>query len=106
MLAEVCAELEASGVAVISDGALCAFPPGFTGRDGEPLPVIIRKRDGGYNYSTSDLATIRYRIRDLHVDRADLRGGLRPRPCTSRWSSRWPRQAGWLPPGPGSSTRR
>src|SRR6185295_3446009 len=53
MLAEVCDELQASGVAVISDGALCAFPPGFTGRDGEPLPVIIRKRDGGYNYSTS-----------------------------------------------------
>src|SRR5450755_2474218 len=44
LLAEVCTELEASGVAVISDGALCAFPPGFTGRDGEPLPVIIRKR--------------------------------------------------------------
>src|SRR6202044_2745076 len=38
LLAEVCDELEASGVAVISDGALCAFPPGFTGRDGEPLP--------------------------------------------------------------------
>ena len=70
MLAEVCAELEASGVARISDGALCAFPPGFTGRDGEPLPLIIRKSDGGYNYATTDLATIRYRIRDLHVDRA------------------------------------
>ena len=70
MLAQVCAELEASGVAVISDGALCAFPPGFTGRDGQPLPLIIRKSDGGYNYATTDLATIRYRIRDLQIHRA------------------------------------
>jgi arginyl-tRNA synthetase len=70
LLAATAAELEDKGVAVISDGALCAFPPGFTGREGEPLPVIIRKRDGGYNYSTTDLATIRYRADDLKVDRA------------------------------------
>ena len=43
MLADVCDELQAKGVAVISDGALCAFPPGFTGRDGSPLPLILRK---------------------------------------------------------------
>jgi arginyl-tRNA synthetase len=55
---------------VDSDGALCVFPPGFTGRDGSPLPVIIRKSDGGYNYSTTDLATIRYRVDKLNVDRA------------------------------------
>jgi arginyl-tRNA synthetase len=70
MLAGVAADLEAMGLATISDGALCVFPPGFTGRDGSPLPVIIRKRDGGYNYSTTDLATIRYRIDKLNVDRA------------------------------------
>ncbi len=69
MLADVCAELEADGVAVISDGALCAFPPGFTGRDGSPLPLILRKSDGGYGYATTDLAAIRYRIRDLHANR-------------------------------------
>jgi arginyl-tRNA synthetase len=70
MLAGVAADLEAIGLAVISDGALCVFPPGFTGRDGSQLPVIIRKRDGGYNYSTTDLATIRYRIDKLNADRA------------------------------------
>ena len=70
MLAGVAADLEAMGLATISDGALCVFPPGFTGRDGSPLPVIIRKRDGGYNYSTTDLATIRYRIDKLNADRA------------------------------------
>jgi arginyl-tRNA synthetase len=69
MLADVCDELQADGVAVISDGALCAFPPGFTGRDGAPLPLILRKSDGGYGYATTDMAAIRYRIRDLHADR-------------------------------------
>ena len=54
---------------MISDGALCAFPPGFTGRDGEPLPLILRKSDGGYGYATTDLAAIRYRIKDLNAHR-------------------------------------
>ena len=70
LLADTAARLEDEGLAVYSDGALCAFPPGFTGREGRPLPVIIRKRDGGYNYSTTDLATIRYRVDVLHCDRA------------------------------------
>ncbi|MEO3829473.1 arginine--tRNA ligase [Actinomadura sp. B10D3] len=69
LLAPTVQELEDKGIAVVSDGALCAFPPGFTGREGEPLPVIIRKSDGGYNYSTTDLATIRYRVDTEHVDR-------------------------------------
>jgi arginyl-tRNA synthetase len=69
MLADVCAELEADGVAVISDGALCAFPPGFTGRDGRPLPLILRKSDGGYGYGTTDVAAIRYRLRKLGASR-------------------------------------
>jgi arginyl-tRNA synthetase len=98
MLAEVCDELQASGVAVISDGALCAFPPGFTGRDGEPLPVIIRKRDGGYNYSTSDLATIRFRIRDLHVDRAIYVVGS-AQTLHFKMVFAVARQAGWIPSG-------
>jgi arginyl-tRNA synthetase len=69
MLAQVCDELQAAGVAVISDGALCAFPPGFSNRDGDPLPLILRKSDGGYGYGTTDMAAIRYRVRDLQADR-------------------------------------
>jgi arginyl-tRNA synthetase len=69
MLADVCAELEDKGVAVISDGALCAFPAGFTGREGRPLPVILRKSDGGYGYSTTDVAAIRYRLGKLGASR-------------------------------------
>ncbi|MFI0424886.1 arginine--tRNA ligase [Spongiactinospora sp. 9N601] len=69
MLAKTCADLEASGVAVLSEGALCVFPPGFTGSDDKPLPLIIRKSDGGYGYATTDLAAIRYRVHDLKADR-------------------------------------
>ena len=69
MLGDVCDELESLGVAVISDGALCAFPPGFAARDGSPLPIILRKSDGGYGYDTTDMAAIRYRVRDLGADR-------------------------------------
>jgi arginyl-tRNA synthetase len=98
MLAGVCAELEELGVAVISDGALCAFPPGFTGRDGEPLPVIIRKSDGGYNYSTTDLATIRYRVNELHVDRAIYVVGS-AQALHFQMVFAVARQAGWIPPG-------
>ncbi|MDH2430441.1 arginine--tRNA ligase [Sphaerisporangium sp. TRM90804] len=69
MLAETCDDLEAAGTAVVSEGALCVFPPGFKGSDDRPLPLIIRKSDGGYGYATTDLAAIRYRVRDLKVDR-------------------------------------
>jgi arginyl-tRNA synthetase len=69
MLASLCDELQAQGVAVISDGALCAFPPGFTGREGDPLPLILRKSDGGYGYATTDMAAVKYRVSELHANR-------------------------------------
>ncbi|GIH29716.1 arginine--tRNA ligase [Acrocarpospora phusangensis] len=69
MLAQVCDDLQERGIAVISDGALCVFPPGFTGREGQPLPFMIRKSDGGYGYATTDMATMRYRVQDLKADR-------------------------------------
>jgi arginyl-tRNA synthetase len=68
-LDEVADELESRGIARIDDGALCAFPPGFTNRDGDPLPLIVRKRDGGYGYQATDLAAIRYRVRDVGARR-------------------------------------
>jgi arginyl-tRNA synthetase len=69
MLADVCAELEEDGIAVMSGGALVAFPPGFTGRDGKPTPLILRKSDGAYGYDTTDAAAIRYRLVDLKASR-------------------------------------
>ncbi|TDC67437.1 arginine--tRNA ligase [Actinomadura sp. GC306] len=95
LLAPTAAELEEKGIAVISDGALCAFPPGFTGREGEPLPVIIRKSDGGYNYSTTDLATIRYRVDTEHVDRMIYVVGA-PQSLHFQMVFAVSRMAGWL----------
>jgi arginyl-tRNA synthetase len=69
MLDKTCDDLETSGTAVMSEGALCLFPPGFTGSDDKPLPLIIRKSDGGYGYATTDMAAIRYRVHDLKADR-------------------------------------
>jgi arginyl-tRNA synthetase len=95
MLASVCDELERDGIAVISNGALCAFPPGFTGRDGEPLPMILRKSDGGYGYDTTDLAAIRYRIRDLKANRLIYVVGAE-QSLHFRMLFAVARQAGWL----------
>jgi len=69
MLAGVVSELEADGLTVVDDGAVCVFPPGFTRRDGEPLPMIVRKSDGGYGYDATDLAGVRYRVLDLGGER-------------------------------------
>lgn len=59
----VCAELEESGVGVVDDGALVVFVDGFE------APLIVRKRDGGYGYGTTDLAAVRRRVRELKADR-------------------------------------
>ncbi|WP_018684188.1 arginine--tRNA ligase [Actinokineospora enzanensis] len=53
-------DLDAKGLTTISDGAVCVFPPGFANREGDPLPLIVRKSDGGYGYASTDLATARY----------------------------------------------
>ncbi|MQA12296.1 MAG: arginine--tRNA ligase [Pseudonocardiaceae bacterium] len=63
-LPNVIDELEAKGLTEVSDGAVCVFPPGFTNREGERLPLIVRKRDGGYGYAATDLATARYWTRE------------------------------------------
>ena len=96
VLAEVCDELEAKGLATISDGALCVFPEGFTGREGEPLPLIIRKSDGGYGYATTDLAAVRNRAINLGVDRALYVVGT-PQAMHFEMVFTVARAAGWLP---------
>ena len=55
-------DLEATGLLVVDDGARCVFLEGVSGKDGKPLPVIVQKSDGGFNYATTDLAAIRYRF--------------------------------------------
>jgi arginyl-tRNA synthetase len=58
----VVADLDAAGLLVVDDGARCVFLEGVSGKDGKPLPVIVQKSDGGFNYATTDLAAIRYRF--------------------------------------------
>ncbi len=96
MLPAVAEDLIAKGLARISDGALCAFPAGFSNRDGSPLPVIIRKSDGGYNYSSTDLATVRYRVDKVNCDRAIYVVGS-DQALHFRMIFAVAREAGWLP---------
>ena len=70
LLPVVVSELTAAGLLVLSEGALCVFPPGFVNREGQPLPLIIQKSDGGYGYAASDLAALRDRFGRLEVDLA------------------------------------
>ncbi|AWK10513.1 arginine--tRNA ligase [Streptomyces spongiicola] len=68
MLDETCRILEESGVAVRSEGALCVFFDDVKGPDGKPVPLIVRKSDGGYGYAATDLSAIRDRVRHLGAD--------------------------------------
>ncbi|MCH0541370.1 arginine--tRNA ligase [Streptomyces sp. MUM 203J] len=68
MLDETCRLLEESGVAVRSDGALCVFFDDVKGPDGNPVPLIVRKSNGGYGYAATDLSAIRDRVHNLHAD--------------------------------------
>jgi len=62
LLPEVLERLRTAGLLEASDGADVVFPPGYTNREGEPLPLIVQKRDGGFNYGTSDLACVLDRV--------------------------------------------
>lgn len=92
----VVTDLDAAGILVLDDGAECVFPPGFTNRDGDPQPMIVRKGDGGYGYAATDLATIRHRVdvtdarRILYVVGAPQRDHLEMVFAVAR-------MAGWLP---------
>ncbi len=69
-LINVVNDLKAAGMLVESNGAQCVFLDEFKNADGDPLPVIIVKADGGYLYATTDLAAVRYRSGKLKADRA------------------------------------
>ncbi|WP_326766211.1 arginine--tRNA ligase [Streptomyces sp. NBC_01591] len=65
MLEETCRILEESGVAVRSEGALCVFFDDVKGPDGSPVPLIVKKSNGGYGYAATDLSAIRDRVQNL-----------------------------------------
>ncbi|MFM5981236.1 MAG: arginine--tRNA ligase [Sphaerospermopsis kisseleviana] len=69
LLPKVVADLETAGLVEENQGAKCVFLEGFTNREGDPLPLIVQKSDGGYNYATTDLAALRYRIEEDQAKR-------------------------------------
>jgi arginyl-tRNA synthetase len=95
MLVETCKLLEDTGVAVRSNGALCVFFDDIKGKDGEPVPLIVQKADGGFGYAATDLSAIRNRVRDLHADTllyvVDVRQALHFKMVFAT-----ARRAGWL----------
>jgi len=97
MLGPVVDELDRLGLLRESDGARCVFPDGFSGRDGDVLPIIVRKRGGGYGYGATDLATIRYRTQDLKATRLLYVVGA-PQRQHLEMVFQTAREAGWLAP--------
>ncbi len=65
----VVSDLEKTGLLTEDQGAKCVFLDEFKGQDDTPLPMIVQKKDGGYLYSTTDLAALRYRQNQLKADR-------------------------------------
>ncbi|MFG2134535.1 arginine--tRNA ligase [Streptomyces sp. NPDC048751] len=95
MLDETCRLLEESGVAVRSEGALCVFFDDIKGPEGNPVPLIVQKSDGGYGYAATDLSAIRDRVFNLKADTllyvVDARQSLH-----FRMVFETARRAGWL----------
>ncbi|HEY1825462.1 MAG TPA: arginine--tRNA ligase [Acidimicrobiales bacterium] len=89
-------DLAAMGLLVESNGALCVFAPGFTNRDGEPLPLIVQKSDEGFGYAATDLAAVRDRVDRLGADEMIYVVGA---PQVQHLEMVWAvaRMAGWLP---------
>ncbi|AUG81176.1 Arginine--tRNA ligase [Kitasatospora sp. MMS16-BH015] len=95
VLPSVVEELSGLGLLRESAGASCVFPGEHRGRDGEPLPLIVRKSDGGFGYGATDLATIRYRLADLGADRVLYVVGL-PQRQHLQMVRETAAEAGWL----------
>ena len=98
LLTTVVDRLSQAGVLEISDGAEVVFADGFTNRDNEPLPLIIRKGDGGYNYATTDLACVIDRVERLGA-RSLLYVVGAPQAQHLQMVEAVARKAGWLPEG-------
>ncbi|MBS6026234.1 MAG: arginine--tRNA ligase [Haemophilus pittmaniae] len=70
MLPGIVADLKAQGLAVEDDGALVVYLDEFQNKEGNPMGVIVQKKDGGFLYTTTDIAAAKYRFETLNADRA------------------------------------
>lgn len=96
MLPDVVADLERSGLLVEDQGAKCVFLEGFTNKEGESLPLIVQKSNGGYNYATTDLAALRHRIEKEGANRLIY---VTDAGQANHFAQVWQvaRRAGWIP---------
>ncbi|ACK71638.1 arginyl-tRNA synthetase [Gloeothece citriformis PCC 7424] len=69
LLPEIVGQLDEEGLLTEDQGAKCVFLEGFTNKEGNPLPLIVQKSDEGYNYATTDLAALKYRIKEDKAER-------------------------------------
>jgi arginyl-tRNA synthetase len=97
LMPEAYERLEAAGLVTESDGAMVVFPPGFTNRENEPLPLIVRSRAGAFMYATSDLACVLDRVERLHADLLVYVVGA-PQAQHLQMVFEVARMAGWLVP--------
>jgi arginyl-tRNA synthetase len=95
-LPQIVEELEKTGLLVENQGAKCVFLEGFTNKEGEPLPLIVQKTDGGYNYATTDLAALRHRIETEKATRIIY---VTDAGQTNHFMQFWQvaKRAGWIP---------
>ena len=96
LLGAVVDDLATAGLLEDSGGAACVFPPGFTNRDGDPLPLIVRKSDEGFGYAATDLAAVRDRVQTLGATRILYVVGA-PQAQHFEMVFAVARMAGWLP---------
>ncbi len=96
MLPNVVDELNKTGLLVEDNGAQCVFLEGFTNKEGNPLPLIVQKSDGGYNYATTDLAALSHRIEQEKADRIIyVTDAGQANHFTQVWQVA--KRAGWIP---------
>lgn len=96
-LGPVVSDLRAASVLVEDQGAQVVFPDGFKNKEGEPLPLIVQKRDGGFGYAATDLAAVRFRVSELKANRIVYVVDARQADHFAQvfWTLR---RAGWVPP--------
>ncbi|MGL5510333.1 MAG: arginine--tRNA ligase, partial [Microcoleaceae cyanobacterium] len=96
LLSQVIEDLGKTDLLVTDQGAKCVFLDGFTNQDGQPLPLIVQKTDGGFNYATTDLAALLYRI---NQDQAKRLIYVTDAGQSNHFAQVWQvaRKAGWIP---------
>ena len=96
LLSGVVEDLRSMGLAMVSEGAVCVFLDGFINREGAPLPMMVQKSDGGYNYATTDLTALKYRVERLGAKRVVYVVGVTQKQHLAMLFAA-ARKAGWVP---------